>query len=47
MCDDLNDAYKRGDEGLQKQKAQELESQIEKLEAQKKELNQKISTPSL
>lgn len=47
MCDDLNDAYKRGDEGLQKQKAQELESQIEKLETQKKELNQKISTPSL
>lgn len=47
MCDDLNDAYKRGEEGLQKQKAQELESQIEKLEAQKKELNQKISTPSL
>lgn len=47
MCDDLNDAYKRGDEGLQKQKAQELEAQIEKLEAQKKELNQKISTPNL
>jgi len=47
MCDDLNDAYKRGEEGLQKQKAQELEAQIEKLEAQKKELNQKISTPSL
>ena len=46
MCDDLNDAYKRGDEGLQKQKAQELEAQIEKLEAQKKELNQKISTPN-
>lgn len=44
MCDDLNDAYKRGDEGLQKQKAQELESQIEKLEAQKKEL---IGSPSL
>ncbi len=38
MCDDLNDAYKRGEEGLQKQKAQELEAQIEKLEAQKKEL---------
>ena len=47
MCDDLNDAYKRGDEGLQKQKAQELEAQIDKLEAQKKELNQKISTPNL
>lgn len=47
MCDDLNDAYKRGEEGLQRQKAQELEAQIEKLEAQKKELNQKISTPSL
>ena len=47
MCDDLNDAYKRGDEGLQKQKAQELEAQIEKLEAQKKELNQKIGSPSL
>lgn len=44
MCDDLNDAYKRGEEGLQKQKAQELESQIEKLEAQKKEL---IGSPSL
>ena len=43
MCDDLNDSYKRGDEGLQKQKAQELESQIEKLEAQKKEL---IGSPS-
>lgn len=47
MHDDLNDAYKRGEEGLQRQKAQELEAQIEKLEAQKKELNQKISTPSL
>lgn len=44
MCDDLNDAYKRGDEGLQRQKAQELEVQIEKLEAQKKEL---IGSPSL
>lgn len=47
MHDDLNDAYKRGEEGLQRQKAQELEAQIEKLETQKKELNQKISTPSL
>ena len=47
MCDDLENAYKRGEEGLQRQKAQELEAQIEKLEAQKKELNQKISTPSL
>ena len=44
MCDDLSNAYKRGEEGLQRQKAQELEAQIEKLEAQKKEL---ISTPSL
>lgn len=47
MHDDLNDAYKRGEEGLQRQKAQELEAQIEKLEAQKKELNQKISTLGL
>ena len=47
MCDDLENAYKRGEEGLQRQKAQELEAQIEKLETQKKELNQKISTPSL
>ena len=47
MHDDLNDAYKRGEEGLQRQKAQELEAQIEKLETQKKELNQKISSPSL
>ena len=44
MCDDLENAYKRGEEGLAKQKAQELESQIEKLEAQKKEL---IGSPSL
>lgn len=47
MCDDLENAYKRGEEGLAKQKAQELEAQIEKLETQKKELNQKIGAPSL